>query len=245
MAWTLYEGDCLEIMRQMERESVDAVITDPPYSSGGMFRGDKAKPPEKKYVNPVEVVNFHPTFTGDTMDQRAFFAWSVHWWTLARRLLKPGGFAAVFTDWRQLPITSDAFQAGGLIWRGIVVWDKGPAARPFPGRFRQQTEFIIWGSNGAMPVPENPTFPEGVIKASPFHGKQHIAGKPIAVMEHLMSILPKGAVILDPFAGSGTTLLAAENNGYNSIGIEIEPVYCDIIRRRMANRQTTIFEMGL
>ena len=96
-----------------------------------------------------------------------------------------------------------------------------------------------------MPVPENPTFPEGVIKASPFHGKQHIAGKPIAVMEHLMSILPKGAVILDPFAGSGTTLLAAENNGYNSIGIEIEPVYCDIIRRRMANRQTTIFEMGL
>ena len=46
MAWTLYEGDCLEIMRQMERESVDAVITDPPYSSGGMFRGDKAKPPE-------------------------------------------------------------------------------------------------------------------------------------------------------------------------------------------------------
>lgn len=158
MAWTLYEGDCLEIMRQMERESVDAVITDPPYSSGGMFRGDKAKPPEQKYVNPVEVVNFHPTFTGDTMDQRAFFAWSVHWWTLARRLLKPGGFAAVFTDWRQLPITSDAFQAGGLIWRGVVVWDKGPAARPFPGRFRQQTEFIIWGSNGAMPGPGKSDF---------------------------------------------------------------------------------------
>ena len=44
-------GDCLEIMRGMETGSIDAVVTDPPYSSGGMFRGDRMAPPEEKYVS--------------------------------------------------------------------------------------------------------------------------------------------------------------------------------------------------
>ncbi|MFY9380162.1 MAG: DNA methyltransferase, partial [Acutalibacteraceae bacterium] len=52
-------------------------------------------------------------------------------------------------------------------------------------------------------------------------------------------------IVLDPFAGSGTTLWAAERYGRDSIGIEISPEYCELIKKRMANRQQTLFEKGV
>ncbi|MCZ5321894.1 hypothetical protein O5699_04105 [Escherichia coli] len=55
----------------------------------------------------------------------------------------------VFSDWRQLPALTDAFQAGGVLWRGLVVWDKTQASRaPHTGYFRHQAEYVVWGSNG-------------------------------------------------------------------------------------------------
>ena len=49
------------------------------------------------------------------------------------------------------PAASDALQWAGWIWRGTAVWDKGNS-RPQKGRFRQQAEYIVWGSNGDMPI---------------------------------------------------------------------------------------------
>lgn len=57
----------------------------------------------------------------------------------------------MFIDWRQLPAATDALQWAGWIWRGTAVWDKGNS-RPQKGRFRQQAEYIVWGSNGDMPI---------------------------------------------------------------------------------------------
>lgn len=77
--------------------------------------------------------------------------WAAEWLYLARRAAKPGAPVCMFIDWRQLPCASDALQWAGWIWRGIAVWDKGNS-RPQKGRFRQQAEYIVWGSNGDMPV---------------------------------------------------------------------------------------------
>lgn len=57
----------------------------------------------------------------------------------------------VFIDWRQLPSLTDALQWAGWIWRGVAVWDK-QNCRPQKGRFKQQSEYIVWGSNGDMPI---------------------------------------------------------------------------------------------
>ena len=57
----------------------------------------------------------------------------------------------MFIDWRQLPAATDALQWAGWIWQGTAVWDKGNS-RPQKGRFRQQAEYIVWGSNGDMPI---------------------------------------------------------------------------------------------
>ncbi len=72
----------------------------------------------------------------------------------------------------------------------------------------------------------------------------HPTVKPVKLMEYLIKLItPKGGTVLDPFTGSGTTLIAAEQAGYNSIGIELSPEYVKLINKRMANMQTNIFNM--
>ena len=64
----------------------------------------------------------------------------------------------------------------------------------------------------------------------------HPTLKPIQLMRWLVRLVtPPGGVVLDPFAGSGTTLLAAEREGFVCIGIEREPAYCDIVRARLTS----------
>lgn len=72
--------------------------------------------------------------------------------------------------------------------------------------------------------------------------KHHLTGKPTALMRELVKIVPPGARILDPFAGSGTTLLAAQLEGRSAVGIEREAEYCEITRQRLqepSNRVVT------
>ena len=231
--WRIEQGDCLELLKSLPDASVDAVVTDPPYSSGGAFRGDRMMSTSAKYVNPVGVKQFHPEFTGDNRDQRSFAFWATLWMSECQRVTRPGGVIAAFTDWRQLPTMSDVVQAGGWIWRGVLVWDKTRAVRPHPDRFRQQAEFVLWGSNGPMQKSANPVYPEGVFLHAPFHGKHHIAGKPVPLMEHLLKIVPPGSTVLDPFMGSGSTGVAAIKGGFSFVGFEREPAYVDIARKRL------------
>ena len=67
----LYGGDALAVLASLPDASVDAVITDPPYSSGRHVPGRPDDRTRKKYVPTKEVVNFHPGFSGDNRDQRA------------------------------------------------------------------------------------------------------------------------------------------------------------------------------
>jgi site-specific DNA-methyltransferase (adenine-specific) len=231
------QGDCLQVLPTLESGSVDAVITDPPYSSGGAFRGDRMKPASEKYVCDHEVKNFHPDFGGDNRDQRSYAYWCALWLGECLRVTKPGGVCCLFTDWRQLPTTTDAFQAGGWVWRGVAVWDKTPGIRPNAGRFRQQAEFIVWGSKGPMPVDLKAPCHDGVFRHAPFHGKQHIAGKPVELMQDIVRLCPPGGLILDPFAGSGTTGLAAAQLDRKAILIEQDPTCVSIINRRLAQHE--------
>lgn len=134
---TLYVGDALTTLRELPAASVDAVIGDPPYCSGGTSAADRTnETARRKYVSSYATHTL-ADFDGDQRDQRSYTYWSTLWLTEALRLTKPRGVCLVFTDWRQLPATSDALQAAGWVWRGLVVWHK-PGARPPPWPFRQR-----------------------------------------------------------------------------------------------------------
>ena len=231
---TLYLGDCLEILPTLPK--VDAVVTDPPYSSGGQFRGDRAQKTSTKYVNTDSVATSRDEFAGDTRDQRAFLTWATMIFSRSLQVAKDGAIVCAFTDWRQLPTMTDAIQCGGWVWRNLATWHK-PGVRMQRGRFSSSAEYIVYGSHGVPKAGEKS--PQNVLTFAPVGGedKEHIAEKPIALLEVLVSLTETEATVCDPFMGSGTTGVACSNLGRKFIGIEIEPKYFDIACDRIENAQ--------
>lgn len=243
MSYQLYLGDCLEFMRTMESASVDCIVTDPPYSSGGAFRDDRNKRTVEKYQN-TGTDKEYPNFMGDSRDQMAHYYWCALWLGQCSRVLKPGMVALVFTDWRQLGTTINAFQIGGFVWRGVVPWNKTEAARPTRGRFRAQCEYIVWGTVGPMIERTEECMPGFFTYTVKPNEKQHVTGKPLSLIIDILRIVgTEPAVIFDPFMGSGTTGEACAVLGHNFIGCEIDESYYRVSEQRIksASLQGNIF----
>lgn len=231
--WEICHGEALALLRAVPSASVDAVITDEPYSSGGFTRGDRTRDTTTKYVfNDTKIER--PDFAGDNRDQRGFAYWCALWLAECLRVARPGSPICMFADWRQLPTVTDAIQAGGWVWRGIVPWDKTDACRPQMGRFRAQAEYVVWGTAGECLDLEEVGCLDGVIRhAVPRDDKFHICGKPTAVMQKVVRIARPGGIILDPFMGSGTTGVAALLEGRRFLGFELAIEYMAIARERL------------
>lgn len=222
----LHQGDCLAVIPSLDG-FFDAVVTDPPYSSGGQSKGNRAASTGAKYLNTGSIQ--WPDFAGDSKDQRSYLHWSALWMALCYEKLNPGGLMVVFSDWRQLPVTSDALQAAGFTWRGVGVWDKAGSARPYKGGFKAQTEFFVWGSKGGL---VGDTYSAGLFRVQQKPGeKLHQVGKPLDLMEPLVAAC--GQRILDPFMGSGTTGLAALGQGKEFVGIEMSEHYYQVAVDRL------------
>lgn len=221
----LYEGDALSILASMETGTADAVITDPPYSSGGQYRSDRMGSTTAKYVQSDSGNRALPGFSGDNRDQRAYGYWCALWLSEALRVTRPGGVCLLFCDWRQLPVTTDAIQAGGWIWRGIIPWSKpSGSARVQLGRFTASCEYVVWGSNGGMPIAAvegGPAILPGFFEGAPPRDRVHNTQKPVKVLREMVQICPKGGLVLDLFAGAGTTGVAAVLEGRRFAGCEI------------------------
>jgi site-specific DNA-methyltransferase (adenine-specific) len=93
--WSLREGDSLELMNKLAPDSVDGVVTDPPYCSGGRTGSERQAPPSKKYLGGHKV---YPEFLGDHRDQRGFLAWCSLWLAAAWRATREGGVLVTFID---------------------------------------------------------------------------------------------------------------------------------------------------
>lgn len=230
----LYRGDALRLLDALPPASVDAVITDPPYCSGGTTAVERARDPREKYCQNGDARG-RPSFGGDSRDQRSFIRWCTLWLSLCRDAAKESAYCLVFIDWRQLPAMTDALQAAGWTWRGLAAWDKGRGARaPHKGYLRHQCEYLVWGTNGPVPKathagPFDGCYHETVRKSDKFH----MTGKPTNLLEQLVQIPPPGSLILDPFAGSSTTGVACLRQCRRFLGIEQSPNYCDVSATRL------------
>ena len=230
---TIYHGDSFEILPQLS--GVGAVVTDSPYSSGGQFRGDRARGTVAKYVQS-STQSYRAEFAGDNRDQRSYLVWASLWLAAARRATVPGALLVSFIDWRQLPTMTDAVQVGGWIWRGLAPWSK-KYGRPSAGGFSSACEFAVWGTNG--PRAASTVYTPGIVEASapPNKTREHVTQKPESVMRWALAPVPRGAVVLDPFIGSGTTLVAARALGLRAIGIEVDERSCEVAARRLEARR--------
>lgn len=243
----MVQGDSAQLVWKLPENSVDAWVTDPPYSSGGNFRGDREASTAAKYLSGAIEGDRLPDFFGDTRTDRGLLLWASLWLAGCWRATKPGGAIAVFCDWRSLPSFSDALQAGNWSWRGVGVWLK-PAhkARPTIGGLRNDKEFVLIGSKGArtegdcLPgswIEEMPNYWEAL--APDPRTRLHQTEKPQKVLEDLVRLAPPGGLVGDPFAGSGSCGVAALTQGRSWYGIELSHEYAALATRRLLAVETT------
>jgi site-specific DNA-methyltransferase (adenine-specific) len=231
----LHHGDAITVLPTIPTATVDLVLTDPPYNSGGRTNADRSNQSARsKYVSG-DAEHQLPDFPGDSRDQRGYTAWLALILAECLRASRPGASLLIFTDWRQLPATSDAVQAGGWTWRGVVPWRK-PISRPQRDGFRRECEYVLWASNGQPLRHAEPIYLPGLVEGSQPRGKGrlHITQKPVEVLRQLVQICPAAGTVLDPFAGSGSSGVAALVECRSWIGIEITEHYSAIAGERLA-----------
>jgi site-specific DNA-methyltransferase (adenine-specific) len=233
-SWTMHHGDALAILPTLPAATVDCVITDPPYNSGGRTNSERRNQSARgKYVSS-DAAHELADFAGDNRDQRSYAYWLTLVMAECLRAATPGASALAFTDWRQLPATSDALQAAGWTWRGIVPWRK-PISRPQRDGFRRECEYVLWASNGQPVRHPEPVYLPGLVEGSQPRGRdrRHITQKPVTVLRELARICSPGGTILDPCAGAGSTGVAALLEGRGFVGVEITAHYADVARERL------------
>ena len=117
--WSILQGDALKVLGTFAPNTFDAVITDPPYASGGRTQAEKNKSTARKYSSMGE--NAPPPFDGDAKDQRSWTRWAAEWLYEARKVCRSGAPVCMFIDWRQLPPTpcSGLAGSGGAPLSGI------------------------------------------------------------------------------------------------------------------------------
>jgi DNA modification methylase len=218
---TLYLGDCLDILPTIG--DIEALVTDPPYSSGGYQESGKAKGSIGSDAT-AKWGGERPVIAADNLSTRGYLRLirGVCRATKAREIY-------VFCDWRMWTYTCDAIEDGFFRPRSMIVWNKGT-----PGMgvgWRGQHELVCYGLRGSA---KTGTAGKGnVISIRRSNNPDHPTQKPVTLIEELL----KGTdatVIADPFMGSGTTGVACATLGRKFVGIEIERKYFDIACERIA-----------
>lgn len=220
------QGDCLRVLRSFGEAQFDAVVTDPPYSSG--TRREASKGLRKSMNRAGEDADW---FATDCLTTNGFM-WlmrecAVEW----QRVLKPGGHILCFIDWRMMPALSGAIESADLRHVGLLVWDKTYFG--MGSYFRNQHELILHFTKGKSLPPQRRDV-GNVIRCKPIRGGEHPTEKPVELMQELISVVcPPGGVVLDPFTGSGATGAAAVATGRGFMGIERDPEYAALARSRL------------
>lgn len=225
----LWLGDCLEVMATWPDGSVDAVVVDPPYLN---LRGGYSYSDLGGVAQRVE----ESISVGDPWEA------SMGWAKDAARVLKYG--AIVFCTYHGLPETALAFSE----MRRAVLWSWHKRNAPAPGKnVPRFTEEYAWGfakqpglkwdaiRSTLIDIPKLSTgcCVNGERVVDEFGRAKHPTQKPIAVMLRLLSVTRHGMIAADPFMGSGTTGVAAVRLGRQFWGVEIDPEYFAIAKRRI------------
>ena len=212
---TLYHGDCRELLSEIA--SVRLVVTDPPYVFGIASTAQEGK----------------AGGWGDLMNSSV---WYESWLSEAKRLTaNEQGAAWVFNSWRSFPVLARA--AYGVRWpvESLLVWDKewiGPGGQR---GLRPSYEVAALFAQPDFAIKDRGLPDIWRSKWSSLKPSGHPAEKPVALLRRLIAESGGGSV-LDPFAGSGSTLVAAKAEGCRAIGIEIEERYCEIAAERLSQR---------
>ena len=216
----IIQGDALDILKQIKTDSVDAIITDPPF-----FLPATSYASRKVYRKHLADLSILGSFFAPIM-------------TECERILKHDRSIYVFCDSVSYPIFyTVAFH--GWDYVRTIVWYKGKKHFSL-GKgvaFRYAHELILHGCNkGKFYTKENR---QDVLECRvvPTKDRLHPAQKPVALLKELiLATTNENDLVVDPFCGSGSTCVAAQSTGRDYLGIELEQYYVDVALKRLGDK---------
>ena len=218
----IYNMDCLEGLKQIPDNSIDLVVTDPPYeiqtSGAGIY-----KQPDKQYVKELNLMK--DGFSPEILDELC-------------RVLKKINIYLFCSQKQIIPLLDYFVKEKGCNWN-LLTWHKTNPVPACNNKYLTDTEFILFfREKGVKIYGEFKT--KFTYYVTPLNQKdkksyKHPTIKPLEIVENLIiNSSREGDVILDPFIGSGTTAVASKKLNRNYIGFEISEEYCKIAEKRVS-----------
>lgn len=214
---TLYHGDCREIIPQLPEWSVDLLLTDPPYAAAAA----------------TMTTGFAKEKWGGNWGDMSLVSLLAEL-ALDARVLAPEHQAFWFCDHLSYAALVPVFFRRYALIQNIV-WDKDVLG--VGAHFRKQTELIIYARKADSPGTTSTSLRDLIRCPPDYASKEHAAQKPLPLILHLATAV-SWKTVLDPYAGAGTTLVAAKQLGRRGIGVEIEEHNCEITARRLIRTVT-------
>ena len=226
--YTLVNGDCLIYLSKIPDNSVDLILTDPPYNIAQYSTGNIDLPGRSALNNDLgewDLKEIDPSAMVEDF----------------KRILKPDGNIFVFTSYNQIGKWHLAFDNEFDTFQ-FFIWHKtNPAPKIYKNGFLNSCEMIacMWNKGHKWNFStqnEMHNFFESPICMRPerLSAPKHPAQKPVKLLEHIIKIASnEGDVVFDPFMGVGSAGVAALKNGRKYIGIEIEKEYFDAAAKRI------------
>jgi len=212
----IYHCDALTLLRALPDESVDCVVTDPPYGIGDVVSARRSP---------------HERFSDVANNDRFFDAWLVDTY----RVLKSDGAAYIFASWRNFGEWHSSIEAAGFKVRDCLVWDK--VVHGLSGlttHYAPQHEFCVFAVKNKHYI--NWPRPKNVLRYTRVNPNRltHPYEKPVTLLTELLRVSTNaGDLVLDIFSGSGATLQAARDSHRRFIGCDLSHEYVTIARKRL------------
>ncbi len=232
------QGDCLKLLETIEPDSIDLILTDPPYNLGRFMR--------KRGTNIKGMRNNHFAYSG--WDDLAFSDW-VKEMTIflneCHRVLKKRGALVMFMSVIKAETIINIATQAGFYYKTVGIWHKtNPMPRNMNLHFINSTESWIYFINDATTgtfnnngKPIHDFIETATISISEHKIGKHPTQKPKSILQHFVSTLTnEGDVVLDPFMGSGSTGVVCELTNRHFVGFELDTEYYNIACDRIIKK---------
>ncbi|CAM2198424.1 putative methylase YubD (plasmid) [Paraburkholderia kururiensis] len=200
-------GDCLAVLPTIPSCAIDLVLTDPPYLVNYVDRSGRS-------------------IANDVRDD-----WLLPAFSELQRVMRPDSICVSFYGWSAVDRFFAAWKAAGFRIVGHMVFSKGYSSRSRYVKYQHESAYILAKGNPALPTRPLPdVMPWGEYTGNRLHPTQ----KPVGVLTQIVEAFSRpNDIVLDPFAGSGSTCEAAHNAGRRYVGIELDATYHAAADRRL------------
>ena len=236
----IYKCDVLEGLKRLDDESIDLIITSPPYNKAG-FNGKNKR---TKHCIWNKTIDYSGNVDVDCMDESEYEDWQIVFLNECFRVLKKDGSMfynhKIRVKHNEISHPLEWINESKFKCRQIITWDRLASPNPDPCRYVPTTELIFWlckgNKNPRFKRSKDSLFQTEVWRLPADKGTEHPAPFPLELPNNIIPSVAQGEriVVLDPFMGSGTVAISSKVNGCDYLGFELDEHYIEMANKRIS-----------